>query len=78
MRGGSCAVPSPGGEGQDEGDSIFLRAPQSKIAEPSGAEADFGGESIPVSPFESTREWLERQGIQVSKIPKGARIISEA
>jgi hypothetical protein len=37
---------------------------------------DFGGESVPVSPFGSTREWLERQGIQVSRIPKGARIIT--
>jgi hypothetical protein len=24
---------------------------------------DFGGESVPISPYESTREWLERQGI---------------
>jgi hypothetical protein len=48
----------------------------STMAEPSESEADFGGESIPISPFESTRQWLERQGIQVSKIPKGARIIT--
>src|SRR5688572_13070719 len=34
---------------------------------------DFGGESVPVSPFESTREWLERQGIHVSKVLRGAR-----
>jgi hypothetical protein len=44
---------------------------------PSDAEADFGGESVPINPFESTRQWLERQGIQVSKIPKGARIITD-
>jgi hypothetical protein len=44
---------------------------------PSDAEADFGGEPVPINPFESTRQWLERQGIQVSKIPKGARIITD-
>jgi hypothetical protein len=50
--------------------------PSSKIAEPAESESDFGGESVPISPFESTREWLERQGIHVSKIPKSARIIT--
>jgi hypothetical protein len=34
------------------------------------------GESIPVNPYEPTREWLERQGIKVSKVPKGARVIT--
>jgi len=31
------------------------------------------GESTPINPYESTREWLERQGL---KIPKGARIVT--
>lgn len=39
---------------------------------------EFAGESIPYNPLESTREWLERQGIRVSAVPKGARIISTA
>jgi len=43
-----------------------------RVSIPSGLE----GESIPVNPYESTREWLERQGIKVSTVPKGARIIT--
>jgi hypothetical protein len=57
-------------------DQSKIENPNAKIAEPSAAEADWGGESVPVSRFESTREWLERQGIQVSKTPKGARVIT--
>jgi hypothetical protein len=40
------------------------------------SEIEFEGESIPFNPYESIREWLERQGIKVSKIPEGARIIT--
>jgi hypothetical protein len=40
------------------------------------SEIELEGESIPISPYESTREWLERQGITVSKIPTGARVIT--
>jgi hypothetical protein len=49
--------------------------PDSKIPEPSESDPALEGESIPVSPYETTREWLERQGIKVSRIPKGARVI---
>lgn len=46
-------------------------------AEGPGADSPaLEGESIPVSPYESTRDWLERQGINISKIPKGARVIT--
>jgi hypothetical protein len=44
--------------------------------EPQADDPALQGESIPVSPYETTRGWLERQGIKVPKIPKGARIIS--
>jgi hypothetical protein len=54
------------------------QTPPELQTKPSDAENDFGGESVPVNPFESTRQWLERQGIQVSKVPKGARIITAA
>jgi hypothetical protein len=57
-------------------DQSKIENPKSRIAEPSDAEADFGGESLPVSPYEPTRDWLERQGINVSKIPEGARFIT--
>jgi len=46
---------------------------QSEIRNPK-SEIELDGESIPFSPFESTRDWLERQGIQASKIPNGARL----
>jgi hypothetical protein len=51
---------------------------QSQLTSHDSSLDDFGGESIPISPFESTREWLVRHGIQVSKVPKGARIITAA
>jgi hypothetical protein len=50
-----------------------------ELAADDAAQADdpaLQGESVPISPYESTREWLERQGITGSKIPKAAPIIS--
>jgi hypothetical protein len=48
---------------------LKIENPKSKVETPE-FEGDFGGEFVPFNLFESTREWLERQGIKVSKIPK--------